>query len=183
MENKEENSDRELSVRDKLLLEEYKQLLSFIIFSNNILHRVGTFYFTSIGIFFGVLFLLIREEHFTPGNTIIVIILSILALATSVFWYSNTSRTHVKLNSRMKRAKEIEKHFGEKFEACLQMLTYTGEHLKANRDCEGKPLNFLTKRTKMLSNIYPGTLVIVWEIIFIMAVYQGLGIIEIFGPS
>jgi len=182
MKNNGKSSSKELSGRDQLFLEEYRCLLSLIQFYNDTMHRFSTFYFTSVSAFFGVFFLLIRGT-FTTQDNLIAISLSVLGVLTTLFWYSNSSRSHVKLNSRMERTKQIEKHFKKEFGDCLQIFTYTGEHLQGKKDFEGKKLNVLTRQTKMLSHKYPMTLMILWLVILVLALVQYIGDIRIFGSS
>ncbi len=171
MESEDVSAGAGMDARDCLFLEEYKQTLKFILAANETLHRFARFYFTCITIFFSAFFYVVKDG-FGPEHWVVVVLPQILILITLAFWYSNASRTKVKMASRMQRAKEIESHFTKNYDNCLQMLTYTGKHLDENRDCQGKDLNLLERQTGMISEKFPVALMIISLLLLGMVICQ-----------
>jgi hypothetical protein len=160
-------SNTELTAKDKILLEEYKTLLSSVNSINDWQHRYATFYFTSASFLLGAVFLIISGD-FTTKNNFIMIGLSALGLILSLFWLASASRAQVKLSSRVKRAKKIEDLFHEEYREYTGMFRYTARHLDRNKDSEDKDLNFFERRRRILSRKYPITLGAIWLVMLLI---------------
>jgi bacteriorhodopsin len=159
------------------LLEEYKHLLDFILAANDTLHRFAGFYFTCISIFFGGVFWVIRDR-ISQYDGFILSCLSIIPVFAGYCWCANASRTKVKLESRVQRAKEIERRFKRQFGDCLQMLRLAGRHLDENEDCSGNSLHFFSRRTNMIVK-FSKFLFWFWVVILVFGALVALDILHL----
>lgn len=169
MNSKEDTLKKDMDARDKILLEEYKCIISSFNLGNEALHRFGTFYFAAITLLLGALFL-IAKDGLTTYDIWTVIMLSLVALGTCTFWLFNASRTGMKLASRMDRAKQIEEKFKEKYGDCLQIYTYTGDHLRGDKNSKGYDLKFYERVRGVLARKYPMAYSCLWIIVLFLAI-------------
>ena len=170
---------------DELLLEEHKSIVSMIQFGIRTLDQSSAFFFAVITVILSASFLTLTTKNlYTSQKTAIIAVLTMYYVLATIYWYSNSRRTHVKNVSRLERAKHIESHFKSIYGKCLekkgdtskyfneyvfQHFTYTNEHLSKNEDCYGNKMFFLARHRDFLFTTFPIFLLLIWFVFICLA--------------